>query len=79
MNQQELILSIAKAELSESNKLGFIELPQTEAQVKRINEGVPIQATGLRTWSKRFKRSYDYLIVKAYAGTWREQLVKVAL
>lgn len=78
MNQADII-ALAKAEIERTNSLGFVALPETKAQIEAINKDKPVWVSGLRTYSKRYKRIYAYLLAVAYRGTWREEFVKVKL
>lgn len=78
MNQTE-INNMAKREIAECSKLGIIELPITKSVIEKENQGITLKVYGLRTWSKRYSKSYEYLIAIGNEGRWNEDFRKIQL
>lgn len=73
------IKELAKKEIEKSNNIGFIKLPETEKIVKKYVKNRVVKVIGLCNWSKRYKKTYNYLIIKINPDRWDEVYFKYKL
>lgn len=76
---EKQIIALAKKEIELDHSINYISLPKTKEEIQKIHADKPIFVMGLRTYSNFKKKIYEYLIVKVYPDTWREQFLKVKL
>lgn len=79
MSVSEELLKLAIAEIDKDPSINYVSLPQTTAEIQKLVGDRPIKVNGLRTYAKRYRKIYEYLIIKIYPDTWKEQFHKIKL
>jgi hypothetical protein len=77
--QEQEIINLAKTEIDKDPSISYVSLPETKAEIQKLTGNKPIDVFGLRTYAKRYRKIYEYLIIKVYPDTWREQFQKIKL
>jgi hypothetical protein len=77
--QEQEIINLAKIEIDKDPSINFVSLPKTKAEIQKLIGDKPLSVWGLRTYAKRYRTIYEYLIIKVYPDTWREQFQKIKL